>query len=86
MIPDFGKHRVKINSGGRDVELECAYVAPLMTFQDLMVIFDRAEAEAQPGDHLAGDPSKWPNHRGVYAVVEAVLKAVYEFQPPTSPA
>ncbi len=83
-IPDFGKQRVRINSGGYETVLECAYVAPLTTFSDLMEVFDRAEAEAEPGDHLSGNPAKWPNHRGVYAVVEAVLKAVYEFEPPAA--
>lgn len=33
--------------------------------------------EAAPGDHLSGDPSKWPDVRGIKAVIDAILDTVY---------
>lgn len=77
-IPDFGKHIIDFESGGYPIKLECRYIAPGLTFQDIVNIFHGAKSQARPGDELAGDPSKWPDNRGIYAVVMAVLSAVYD--------
>jgi hypothetical protein len=71
--PDFGWHEVEHEG----VKLTCRYIAPGLTMSDLVSIYDEAEKKAAPNDHLAGDPSKWPITRGVSAVTEAILNAVY---------
>jgi hypothetical protein len=78
-VPDFGE--VKTNFRG--TVLTCRAVAPGLTLQDLVQISENAKAEAGPGDAAAGNPSRWPEVRGVKAVVDAVLKAIYssEFAP-----
>jgi len=71
--PDFGWHET-YHEG---VKLTCRYVAPGLTMQDLMRIFKDAKKEADPTDHLSGNPSKWPDVRGINAVVNAILDAIY---------
>lgn len=73
--PDFGKSYVKTADG--QAVLECRNIAPGLTMQDLTMIFERAKNEAEPGDEFHGNPAKWPNVRGVHAVTEAILKAIY---------
>lgn len=75
--PNFGDHIVEHESGGRKIQLSCKYVAPGLTFSDLMDAFHEAESHLRPDDHLSGNPSKWPGHRGVHAVAEAILNAIY---------
>lgn len=72
--PDFGMHEIEHHG----MKLTCRYVAPGLTMQDLTMIFERAQAEAGPSDHLSGNPSKWPDVRGVAAVTEAILSAIYQ--------
>ena len=50
-------------------------LVPGLTLYDLAVIFEDARNSAQPGDELAGDPSRWPTIRGIMAVVLATKKA-----------
>jgi hypothetical protein len=73
MRPDFGEDE-KWHLG---VRLTCKRVAPDLTLQDLVRIFEDAKKMAGPSDHLSANPSKWPDVRGVIAVTEAVLVAVY---------
>lgn len=77
--PDFGKHRVTVadKDGRYPIELECNYQAPGLTMQDLMRVFSEAKAQAKPGDEFAGNPSRWPDVRGINAVKEAILDAIY---------
>ena len=82
MIPDFGKHVIEFNNGGYTTKLECKYVAPGLTFSDLLDIFHKAEAHLQPGDELSGNPSRWPGARGVSAVTDAILNAIYQEKSP----
>lgn len=74
MRPDFGKIETQVNG----ITLSCCASAPGLSLHDLVMIFERAKAHAAPGDELAGDPTKWPDVRGVSAVVEAVLAAIYD--------
>ncbi len=72
--PDFGYHEV-YHEG---VKLTCRYQAPGLTMQDLMTIFEGAEKECGPTDYLSGNPSEWPSARGVNAVTNAILDAIYD--------
>lgn len=74
MIPDFGIHEIDHEG----TKLTCKYIAPDLTFQDLMKIFDKAERQFRSGDNWSADPSKWSNARGVRAVADAILNAVYK--------
>jgi hypothetical protein len=77
-IPDFGMHRITVGEGtAYPVELECKYIAPGLTFQDVTKAFFEAEKDWEPGDDFGGNPAKWKNFRGISAVVDAVLEAVY---------
>lgn len=71
--PDFGWHE----TSHEGVKLTCRYVAPGLTMSDLMRIFDEGEAKAEPHDYLSGNPTKWPKVRGINAVTEAILDAIY---------
>ncbi len=71
--PDFGTHTIEHDG----VKLSCRYIAPGLTFHDLAKIFHEAKGQSKPGDELAGNPAKWPDNRGIYAVAEAVLDAIY---------
>lgn len=71
--PDFGMHRIE----HQGVALECRYIAPGLTLSDLTRIFEQAKKEAKPGDEYAGNPSLWPDVRGVRAVTDAILNAVF---------
>lgn len=71
--PDFGED-VRHHQG---VTLTCKRIAPGLTLHDLTMIFETAEKQAGPHDHLSGNPSKWPNVRGVKAVTDAILDAIY---------
>ena len=73
MRPDFGIKIVELDG----MSLACRYIAPGLTFEDLSRIFHAAEDAAEPSDHLAGDPMKWPDNRGIHAVTEAILSAIY---------
>jgi hypothetical protein len=57
------------------VKLTCKNVAPNLTMNDIAKVFERAKSEAQPGDEFAGDPSKWPDIRGLTAVVVLLADA-----------
>lgn len=59
------------------VKLECAYAVPGLTLQDLCRIFHDARDAAGPHDYLSGNPCKWPDTRGVIAVTDAILDAIY---------
>jgi hypothetical protein len=72
--PDFGWHEIEHDG----VKLTCRYVAPDLTMQDLVKIFVDAEAGFKPGDRFSGNPAKWPNARGIAAVTDAILNAVYK--------
>ena len=53
-------------------------MAPGLTFSDLMNIYHEAEKEFKEQDNLSGNPSLWKDSRGVYAVTQAILKAIYD--------
>jgi hypothetical protein len=74
--PDFGKHRV-VHQG---VELECAYIAPGLTMQDLTRIFNEAHDRPENSD-FAGNPALWPKFAGIHAVAEAILDAIFPPSP-----
>jgi hypothetical protein len=69
-VPDFGMLRQE----GLGGVLECRAIAPGLSLHDLTMIFEQA---AKDGNPIAGNPSEWPTVRGVKAVAEAVLNAVY---------
>lgn len=71
--PDFGM-RYKHHEG---VKLGVRLVTSEHTLHDLVMIFERAKSEAEPGDELSGNPGKWPEVRGVRAVADAILDAIY---------
>lgn len=69
--PDFGWKEEMFGT----VPMRCRYAAPGLTLHDLTMIFEEAK---KGGNEVAGDPSEWPDVRGVKAVTEAVLAAVYK--------
>jgi hypothetical protein len=71
--PDFGVHEIE----HQGAKLTCRRVAPGLTLHDLTMIFERAKNEASHTDHLSGNPSKWPDTRGIIAVADAILDAIY---------
>lgn len=70
--PDFGMLRTE----SMGVILECRAIAPGLSLHDLIVVFEAAKSEAKPGDEFAGNPSKWPDIRGIKAVTAAVVRAM----------
>ena len=72
--PDFGE----IYTEHEGVTLSCKAVAPGLSMHDLVRIFHAAEQEAKPGDELSGNPNKWPVVRGVSAVSEAIIAALFD--------
>jgi hypothetical protein len=68
---DFGMHKKMVNG----IELQCRYVAPGVTMQDVVKEFEAGKARAEPGDDLAGDPSRWPTMRGLTAVTKLIVAA-----------
>ena len=79
--PNFGT----ISKYHEGMELTCEAIAPGLTLHDLVVAFEEASKEAKPGDEYSGDPSKWPDVRGVDAVAYTLLNAIYGPPPPASP-
>lgn len=75
-IPDFGWHE-EIIGEQYPVTITCKYVVPGLTFPDLMHIFAEAEKEWKEEDSFSANPSKWKNSRGLNAVLDAILKAIY---------
>ena len=71
--PDFGT----IITEHDGVALECKAIAPGLSMHDLVVAFEDAEKQAAPGDELSANPSKWPTVRGVTAVRNAIINAIY---------
>ena len=71
--PDFGIDTI-YHEG---VPLTCRYIAPGITFSDLARAFHEAKAKAEPGDELRGNPAKWPDNRGICAVMDMLLDAIY---------
>jgi hypothetical protein len=71
MKRDYGMHTV-ISQG---VKLTCKYVAPGVTMQDVSRAYARGKAKAKPGDEFAGNPSRWPTHRGLAEVVDLLVEA-----------
>jgi hypothetical protein len=69
---DFGTHSVE---GPNGVILQCEYVAPGLTMQDIVSAYQRGIDAAQPGDDLAGNPARWPLMRGLTNVVDLLVKA-----------
>ena len=69
---DYGVQQIVTDRG---VVLECKYYVPGLTLHDLAMIYDDAVKEADPADHLSGNPSVWPTNRGLKAVVDAVIEA-----------
>ena len=70
-VPDFGMIRYDFQGIG----LECKAIAPGLSLHDLVMTF---EAASRGGNPIAGNPSDWPTTRGVKAVADAILKAVFE--------
>ncbi len=77
-VPDFGK----LQSTVHGVLIECKAAVPGLSIHDLVMVFEKAKREATPADNLAGNPSRWGDVRGVKAVVDAVLAAIYQEQKP----
>jgi hypothetical protein len=71
-VRDFGIHR---ETGPNGIVLECRYVAPGVTMQDVTNVFECAKNEASLTDHVSADPSKWPDIRGLIAVTELLVSA-----------
>ena len=71
--PDFGEDRQEFHG----TVLTCKRVAPGLTLHDLVMAFERGKNEAGPSDEMAGNPSRWPVTRGVKAVTNTILDAVY---------
>lgn len=46
-----------------------------ITFHSLIKAFEAAKSEAAQGDEFAGDPSKWPDVRGIIAVAKLMVEA-----------
>lgn len=67
--PDFGKHQYESDG----VVLECDYIAPGLTLSDLTSIFIAAKVT---GNEYAGNPSEWPDVKGILAVLESVYTAL----------
>lgn len=76
-IPDFGHQRTRIHSSISTFELTCKYVAPGITFSDLMKAYYKAEEDWTEEDQWSGNPTKWQGARGVNAVLDMLLEAVY---------
>ena len=72
MTRDFGD--ITIEHDG--VTLSCKAIAPGIALHDLIKAFEKAKNEAQPGDELSADPSKWPLVRGIQAVADTLLAAM----------
>lgn len=74
---DFGTHVTDFEyQSGKTMQLACKYAVPGLTLHDLVMIFDKAKKQAEPGDEFAGNPSKWPDVRGVIAVKDAIVAAL----------
>ncbi len=73
-IPDFG-HKITECQG---IQLNAKYVVPGLTMPDLMNFYYKAEEEHKSSDDLSGNPSKWGGARGVKAVIDAILSALYK--------
>jgi len=71
--PDFGMHETE----HQGVKLTCSYVVPGLTMSDLVQIFHDAERQAEPHDQFSANPAVWPTVRGVSAVTDAILDAIY---------
>lgn len=69
-VPDFGFTRLEWCG----LVLETRAIAPNLSLQDLVQVYEAASKEGNPA---AGNPSEWPVSKGVRAVVDAVLTAVY---------
>lgn len=76
-VPDFGTIISSFQYGDNKVELEARAIAPGLTLHDLTVTFEDASGR---GNDLSGNPSNWSNTRGIEAVVDKVLEAVYSSQ------
>ncbi len=59
------------------VIMECDYIIPGHTLQDLMKIYDDA-TKGPDISPFSGNPSKWPNVAGVRAVVEVCLVELHD--------
>lgn len=78
-VPDFGEKIVDHEDAiYGTIKLSCKYMAPGLTMHDIMMAYYEAEKGCSPGDQFAGNPAKWPGARGVSAVLDLVLKAVYK--------
>lgn len=75
---DFGE--VRTTASG--VELSCRAIAPGLSLHDLTMAFHEGSKKAEPGDEFAGNPAKWPDTRGTFAVVEMLLASVDRFLSP----
>lgn len=62
------------------VEMSCNEISPGRTLHELLQAFANGKAEAKPGDEFAGNPSKWPDVRGIIAVVESIRKGIEDGQ------
>ncbi len=79
---NFGEATIDYHEG---VKLSCKNIVPGLTLHDLTMIFEKAKKKAEPGDEYGGDPSKWPDVRGITAVTEAILEAIYKRKKEESP-
>lgn len=73
-VPDFGEKVETFVVEGYETTVTCRYIVPGYTFSDLMEIFYIAH---DTGNQYSGNPSEWPDHAGVIAVVNTVLESVY---------
>ena len=77
-LPDFG---LQVTTLFKDtdypIEVCCKNVAPGITFNDLVMMFNEAEKEWKPEDNLSGNAAKWKNARGIHAIVHSILHAIY---------
>lgn len=58
------------------VVMECRAIAPGLSLHDLVMAYEKA-SKSPECDSLSGNPGKWPTVRGVEAVAEVLLSAIY---------
>lgn len=72
-VPDFGMLQTEVHG----ITLECRAIAPGISMQDLVHAYSQASEATEPGDQYSGNATKWPVYRGVKAVADMILDAVY---------
>lgn len=73
---DFGK----IQKPGPDgTTSEYRMVVPGLTLHDIVMVFENAKNKAKSSDRVAGNPTVWPEVRGVKAIIATIIDALQKF-------